>query len=90
MKCLSQSPNGKWAEMLKLVPYEGMHGRDSAPKILVCVGGTKSTLKCQLANKALIDWQATTVKKTGKKIELHMVPACYSESVTEDFFFNGR
>ena len=67
LECLSQSPNGKWAEMLKLVPYEGMHGRDSDPKILVCVGGTKSTLKCQLANKALIDWQATTVKKTGKK-----------------------
>ena len=51
--------------MLELVPFEGLNGRSSGPKILVLIGGMKSMLKCQLANKALIDWQVVTVKKAS-------------------------
>ena len=49
--------------MLELVPFKGLTGHISVPKILVFVGEMKSTLKYQIANKALIDWQAITTKK---------------------------
>jgi len=53
--------------MLQLVPFEGLTGKISAPKILVFIGGERSMLKCQMANKALIDWQAVTAKKSTAK-----------------------
>ena len=65
---LASIPDSKWTNMLELVPFEGLTGRISAPKILVFVGGMKSILKCQIANKALIDWQAITAKKTSARI----------------------
>ena len=59
--------DSKWSSMLELVPHKGLTGSTHAPKILVFVGGIKSTLKYQIANKALIDWQAVTAKKSPKK-----------------------
>ena len=67
LNCLASLPNSKWTNMLQLVPFEGLTGEISAPKILVFIGGTRSTLKCQMANKALIDWQAITGKKTSAR-----------------------
>lgn len=67
LDALASIPDSKWSNMLELVPHEGLTGKIMAPKILVFVGGMKSSLKCQIANKALIDWQAITEKKTAGK-----------------------
>ena len=67
LDALASVEDSKWSSMLELVPHEGLTGSTHAPKILVFVGGIKSTLKCQIANKALIDWQAVTSKKSPKK-----------------------
>ena len=64
---LACCPEDKWHALLKPVEYMGITGMTHAPKILVDLGGTKSTAKLMLANKAVIDWMAVIWKKTAKR-----------------------
>ena len=66
LSCLASVPNNKWRDALIRVPYEGLVGARTAPKILVECGGLKATEKLLLANKAIIDWMAIMKKKNSK------------------------
>ena len=63
--CLGGYEHNKWSSMLVKVPFTGFEGETDAPIILVQCGGHVTPAKLNLINKALIDWQATTQKKSG-------------------------
>ena len=63
---LASCPEDKWQALLEPVEYMSMTGMTHAPKILVDLGGTKSTAKLMLANKSVIDWMAVIRKKPAK------------------------
>ena len=62
--CLSEYSNQKWSSFLSNIPHNGLQGETAGPKILVELGGKMHSQKLSLANKALIDWQAVTKKKS--------------------------
>ena len=63
LSCLAKMPSDKWKDALVPVPRKGLQGEKTGPKILVELGGRKTLVKVQLANKALIDWMSLMKKK---------------------------
>ena len=64
MFCLSSYSNNKWTNFLSSVPFQGLQGESRAPAILVVCGGHVTPSRLTFINKALIDWQAVTQKKS--------------------------
>ena len=66
VQCLSSYKNNKWQDLLTYIPFDGPGTYETAPRILIALGGTKDNDKLQLANYSIIDWMAATKKKEKK------------------------
>ena len=59
----------KWQALLKNVPFKISNGtRTKVPLIFVVCSGPKTNTKIGIANKALIDWNLVTKKKSGRQV----------------------
>ena len=59
----------KWQPLLKEVPFQISDGtRTKVPLIFVVCSGKKNNTKIGIANKALIDWNLVTKKKSGREV----------------------
>ena len=66
VQCLSLYKNNKWQKLLTYIPFDGPGTYETAPRILIALGGLKDNDKLQLANYSIIDWMAATKKKEKK------------------------
>ena len=68
LACLKTYGNNKWTKLLHKIPFQISDGTTiDVPLIIVVCSGPPTNTKKGIANQSLIDWNATTRKKTGNK-----------------------